>query len=100
MVEKIGKCGEGCASTETRVKPGIPGSGAIGRMEKSSEIDSTGLSDVRRPISVTGAPSICETTQIQMNATRTMQKVPVDQRDIAIRGIEVICQHYTGARTH
>jgi len=35
-----------------------------------------------------------------MNATRTMQKVPVDQRDIAIRGIEVICQHYTGARTH
>lgn len=45
----------------------------IGGIEKSSESDSAGVSDVNKSISVTGAPSICDTTQIQTKKMRTTE---------------------------
>lgn len=42
-------------------------------MEKSSESDSAGVSDVNKSINVTGAPSICDTTQIQTKKIRNTE---------------------------
>lgn len=54
----------------------MSGSGIMGGIEKSSEKDSAGISDVSRPTSVTGAPSICDTTHIQTSKTEITAAVP------------------------
>lgn len=55
---------------------GWPGSGMIGGMEKSSDSDSTGASDISRPSKVTGAPSICNRTQTQTKRISTEETAP------------------------
>ena len=57
------------------------GSGVTGGTEKSSETDSPGSSDVRTSMSVTGVPSICDTTQIHTN--RMSMTTPVSQNEEA-----------------
>jgi hypothetical protein len=48
----------------------------MGGIEKSSENDSTGVSEIRRPSSVTGAPSIWKTTQRQTKQMSTAVAFP------------------------
>lgn len=50
----------------------VPGTGVKGRMEKSSESNSTGVSDVSKLSKVTGAPSICDKTQRQTKQIRAV----------------------------
>ncbi len=64
---------EGSNATCKLNQLGVPGFGVIGGMEKSSESDSAGVSDVNKSISVTGAPSICDTTQMQTKKIRTTE---------------------------
>lgn len=56
---------------------GVPGTGVNGRMDKSSEKDSTGVSDVSTLSKVTGAPSICDRTQRQTKQIRAMEITPL-----------------------
>lgn len=48
----------------------------MGGIEKSSENDSTGVSEMRRPNNVTGAPSSWDTTQRQTKQMSTAVAFP------------------------
>lgn len=54
---------------------GLMNSSAEERKERSSETDSVGTSDASRPMSVTGIPSICITTQTQRNIAKHVKLV-------------------------
>ncbi len=61
-------------------------------MEKSSESDSAGVSDVNKSISVTGAPSICDTTQIQTKKIRTTEILSLgneEQSPLSIHNMDI-----------
>jgi hypothetical protein len=71
-VANTGSCETGYKSAITLKRPGRSGKINVDRVEKSSEIgsDLVSTSALSRPISVTGTPSICVTTQIQSNMMR------------------------------
>jgi hypothetical protein len=63
------------------------GSGVTGGNEKSSETDSPGSSDVRTSMSVTGVPSIWDTTQIHTNRMSRTTPVPQDE-EVNVLGLK------------
>lgn len=69
---------------------GVLGWGMIGGIEKSSESDSAGVSDVSSPSSVTGAPSICDTTQIHTKRIRMTATVPSGKKRTALLSLRLI----------
>ena len=78
-IARIGRyCMESTCS-ERRACAARLGSGVRGGIEKSSDTDSPGSSDVRTSMSVTDAPSICDTTQMHTNRTKITTPVPQDE---------------------
>jgi len=62
----------------------------MGGIEKSSESDSTGVSEIRRPSSVTGAPSIWKTTQRQTKRIRMTAPVSAGRKRIVLSSMRLI----------
>ena len=63
---------------------GVLGSGVFGGIEKSSESDSTGASDIRSPSKVTGTPNIWKTTQRQTRRIRMTEPVHEGNKRIVL----------------
>ena len=80
-VANTGNCGTEYNSATMLKRRGLPGSGNVEGVEKSSEIGSDLLSTsaFSTPISVTGTPRICVTTQTQSNIMR--QDTPLVQQE-------------------
>ncbi len=62
----------------------------IGRIEKSSERDSIGESDVSKASNVTGTPSIWKSTQRQRQATKHIAPIRRQELRIAPKSLHII----------
>lgn len=86
----IGRCSKGSLFSCRRGGLAGPSSGVIGAIEKSSETDSTEISDVSSPISVTGVPIICANTQRHAKRTQSAKLVPRGEMENRFKPILLI----------
>jgi hypothetical protein len=91
-ITNTGNCGTGHNSAIMLRRRGLPGSGIVERVEKSSEIgsDFVSTSALSRPISVTGAPSICVTTQMQSNMMRHATTFLIQEERNVLKALGII----------